>query len=205
MNQMFAEAFPELNVQAPTLMGQTPMQETVLTQLRRQQLHDLAKAYEIVVKPEGTKAEILPALVAAEGSGVFTKPAVHAYWLLKAAYNPDVPHLNNQWGKEPASLKPKPDQTDFRKLQMEGKRLAGVLGHRVSEVGMTKEQLEAAVEQAQKEEKEEQIRVESEGQSAAKSLLGHSGVPGQGGPLDRSETDFTVAEDSGGAGPVNQE
>jgi len=60
-----------------------------LTQLRRQQLHDLARAYGIEVTKDGTKDQILPALIDAEARGVFRGHAKKPYYLEKAMRNPD--------------------------------------------------------------------------------------------------------------------
>ena len=57
--------------------------------MRRIQLVNLARAYEIEVDPDATKDRILPALVAAEQSNVFDEDAKHPAYLLRAAYSPD--------------------------------------------------------------------------------------------------------------------
>lgn len=71
----------------------------MLVQLRRQQLHDLAKAYGIEVTPDAPKDEILPAMVAAETKGVFKGEPKLPEYLAKAAGDPNwekliVPDVN---------------------------------------------------------------------------------------------------------------
>lgn len=99
----FQNAFPEMTAQAPRIAGHQAMPATVLTQLRRQQLHDLAKAYGIPVKVDGTKQEIMPTLIDAESRGVFKGPPVSDYYLQKAARDPD---RRAEWTDEPLPAPP---------------------------------------------------------------------------------------------------
>lgn len=87
----FLDAYPERGAQPPTLPGQTRFTGTVLTQLRRQQLHDLARAYRISVPSDGTKEEILPSLISAERAGVFRTQSPDPYWFAKANRDPENP------------------------------------------------------------------------------------------------------------------
>ena len=85
----FQEAFPERTAAAPTLPGQPTITGTVLTQMRRQQLHDLAKAFRVQVPADGTKDQILPSLVAAEQQGVFRQQPIDPYYFHKAQRDAD--------------------------------------------------------------------------------------------------------------------
>lgn len=52
-------------------------------------MHDLARAYEIPVKSDGTKNEILPAMITAEQDGIFRTHPKHPYYFEKARRDPD--------------------------------------------------------------------------------------------------------------------
>ena len=87
----FKQAFPEATAARPQLPGQPISELTPLDRMRRQQLHDLARAYEIAVPADGTKPQIMPALKAAQSEGIFNKSALHPEFLAKAARNADDP------------------------------------------------------------------------------------------------------------------
>lgn len=75
--------------------------------MRRQQLHDLARAYQISVPPDGTKEEILPSLVSAERAGVFRTRRPDPYWFAKAQRDPDRPEPM-QSGLQPPEAREQP-------------------------------------------------------------------------------------------------
>lgn len=133
--------------------------------LRRQQLHDLAKAFDIPVDPNATKQDILYPLMAAEQRGVFREPAAHPYWLEKAMRDPDGPQtpLTLPYPDVPKKKPGKRGNASFRKLQ----KAAAALG--VATVGMTFKELEDAIKGELTGEGE--IEVHSEG--------GSEGVPGE--------------------------
>ena len=87
------ESFPELRSTPPVLMGETPLPATALTALRRQQLTDLARAFEIEIPDNATKKEMLYPLQAAEQQGVFKTQPKHPWYLLRANRNPDDPYV----------------------------------------------------------------------------------------------------------------
>ena len=89
----FQEMFPELGAQEPVMEGEMPQAPSPLKKMRRQQLHDIARAWEIPVELDGTKPDILPALMAAERSGVFKHPPKHPEYARKAMRNSDEPPL----------------------------------------------------------------------------------------------------------------
>ena len=104
----FATRFPEKGdpvtgrpVQAPQIPGQPVYSDSVLPTLRRQQLADLAVAYNVPVNVSGTKAEILPALIEAEKAGVFRQPPKRPEYLVKAQRNPDEPPVDWQSHRPP--------------------------------------------------------------------------------------------------------
>ena len=63
--------------------------QTPLHRMRRQQLHDLAKAFEIPVENGGTANEILVPLLAAEKEGVFKLPPKHPEFYERAMKDSD--------------------------------------------------------------------------------------------------------------------
>ena len=63
--------------------------QTPLHRMRRQQLHDLAKAYEISVENDGTKENILVPLIAAETEGAFKLPPKHPEFYERAMKDSD--------------------------------------------------------------------------------------------------------------------
>lgn len=87
----FQKVYPELEATAPLMPGEEPQIQTPLHQMRRQQLHDVAMAWEIPVENGGTKQDILPMLLAAERNGKFKEPAVHPEYARKAMRNSDDP------------------------------------------------------------------------------------------------------------------
>ena len=89
----FQESYPELSAPAPVMEGETAQAKTPLHRMRRQQLNDLARAWGIPVELDGTKGAILPALMAAERSGVFQRPPKYPEFARKAMRNSDEPPL----------------------------------------------------------------------------------------------------------------
>ena len=89
----FQEMYPELGAQEPLMEGEMASTPTPLKRMRRQQLHDLARAWDIPVENGGTKETILPALMAAERAGVFKTPPKHPEFARKAMRNSDEPPL----------------------------------------------------------------------------------------------------------------
>lgn len=71
-----------------------PLPTTVLTALRRQQLVDVARAYEINIPAGGTKRQILPSLITAEQQGVFKRPPKNPWYLQKAGRTSDMPYVD---------------------------------------------------------------------------------------------------------------
>lgn len=100
----FQDAFPELQSAPPTRSGQIPMAQTLLTALRRQQLVDLARAYDIPILPGATKNEMLPAMIAQEQQGIFRTPPKRPWYLQKAQQTTDTPHI------------PMPENPDLQKV-----------------------------------------------------------------------------------------
>ena len=86
----FQHPFPELTAQPAHIHGRPRPPSTILNQLSRQQLHDLAKAYGVEVKPNGTKEEIMPSMVVAEQQGIFKGPVKSPYYLEKASRQRDM-------------------------------------------------------------------------------------------------------------------
>ncbi len=90
----FQEKYPELAAPPPLMDGATAQAPTPLHRMRRQQLNDLARGWGIPVELDGTKGAILPALMAAERSGVFQSPPKHPEFARKAMRNSDEPPLS---------------------------------------------------------------------------------------------------------------
>lgn len=94
---MFQEPFPELKARPPVMPGQS-QRDTIVTILgkpidlnecRRQQLYDLARAWDIKVRTGATKQDMLPVLTSAAQSGIFNGPPLDDWWLRKAGRSPD--------------------------------------------------------------------------------------------------------------------
>ena len=84
MTQKWAEAMhPVVEGEALQVFG------TPLHLMRRQQLADVARAWEIPVERGGTKDEILQPLQAAEKGGVFKLPPKHPKFYKKAMRSSD--------------------------------------------------------------------------------------------------------------------
>jgi hypothetical protein len=112
MQMLFLDTFPELTAAPPTLPGEPTRAATVLDQLRRQQLHDLARAFDIDVPKDGTKKEILPPLLAAEASGIFRTQPKRPEYLAKAGRSADEPP-SDEWLKHRIDT----DTMDIRHLR----------------------------------------------------------------------------------------
>lgn len=140
----FTEAFPELMAQAPHIHGTPLPARTVLNRLSRQQLTDLARAYEVSIPQNGTKDEILPAMINAEQAGIFKGPVKSQYHLLKASRDRDK-------RPEPLAL-PDPDlvktaPTNLPASQMSIQELRKRLKDAgISSFQMKREQMEEIVE-----------------------------------------------------------
>ena len=144
----FQDAFPELTAQAPHVHGTPLPAQTVLQRLSRQQLRDLARAYEIEVPRDGTKDDLLPAMISAEKSGIFRQPPKSPYHLEKAARDRDK-------RPEPLSLTDPDLITDsglYRPAsEMEDKELRAILKDaRINTFGMGRKQMEDLVESGAK-------------------------------------------------------
>lgn len=63
--------------------------QTPLHRMRRQQLHYLAKAFDIAVENGGTTKDILVTLLAAESEGAFKLPPKHPEFYEKAMMDSD--------------------------------------------------------------------------------------------------------------------
>ncbi len=140
-------------------------------------MHDLAKAYEIQVKQDGTKSEILPAMIDAETRGVFRQVPVHNYYLKKAAYNSDRPEENTDWGPPPKAPA-KNRNHELRELQKVAKKL-GVAGF-----GMTKVQYQEAIEEAKHAVSEQEETEDGPSEIGADSDLEDAGLQSVGRPVD---------------------
>lgn len=117
--QAFQQRYPELDATPPLIAGEMPQAPTPLNQMRRQQLHDLARAWEIQVPNGGTKKEILPMLIAAEAAGVFQRPAVHPEFARKASRNSDDPPLPKLTSVAPPARMVGPEIPDYGNMDME--------------------------------------------------------------------------------------
>jgi len=106
----FKDAFPEQTVAPPQLPGQPIYSPSVLSGLRLQQLKDLAYAFDITIKKDGTKPEILPALLMAEQEGIFVQPPKRPEYVVKASRSTDDPPVDWQAHAAPSGL-------NFRQLQ----------------------------------------------------------------------------------------
>lgn len=148
----FQEAFPELTAQAPHVHGNPMPSRSKLTQLSRQQLRDLARAYEIEVPKDGTKDQMLPAMINAEQSGIFRGPVKSEYHLMKAARDRDSSR------GIPMTL-PDPDLIEDTGLyrpasEMGDKQIRAILKDAgINTFGMGRKQMEELVESGGKQER----------------------------------------------------
>lgn len=135
------------------------------------------------MKQDGTKPEIMPALVAAEANGAFKQPAIHPYYLRQAAFNPDRPHENNDWGNPPKVKRP--DNTvKYKDMQKRAK----ALGLGMAGVGLKAPELAELIRKAEHEQRQSQSETEG--------ISGHEGVSGGDGQVDESETYRFVEPDN---------
>lgn len=72
-------------------MGETPLPYTKLMACRRQQLVDLARAFDIPIPNGATKDQILPTMITAEQQGIFRTPPKNPYYFHKAHRTSDMP------------------------------------------------------------------------------------------------------------------
>ena len=115
----FQEAFPELKSTAPLLEGEHAADRKYLVDnLRRQQLIDLAAAWNLEIDGNAPKHVILPAMQRAEGKGVFLTPCPHPLMLQRASRKTDDRPLDRaaQAGK-----------TTEEVARLDFKRLGGIL------------------------------------------------------------------------------
>lgn len=124
--------FPERTAVPPRMPGQPVISASVVATARRQQLVDLAKAFNIPIKADGTKAEILPVMVEAEQQGVFREQPKRPEYLVKAMRDPDGPPVD--WESHRA---PELDVNNFHHLQRIAKE------HGVNSFGKGREALQA--------------------------------------------------------------
>ena len=80
---------PAPHAEDALMQGETDVVFWPLSQMRRQQLHDLAQAYEVPVEKDGTKSDILPGMLAAQDAGVFKQPPKHPEFIDKAVRSSD--------------------------------------------------------------------------------------------------------------------
>ena len=106
----FSDVFPERTVAPPQLPGQPIYTASVLNGLRLQQLRDLAYAFDVEIKTDGTKPEVLPAMLAAESAGIFQQQPKRPEFLVKASRSADEPHVD--WQSYAKKAEP-----NFRQLQ----------------------------------------------------------------------------------------
>ncbi len=72
------------------MAGETDVVQWPLDLMRRQQLHSLARAYELPLAGD-TKQEILPGMKAAQKSGLFNQLPKHPKFARKAMQHSDQP------------------------------------------------------------------------------------------------------------------
>ena len=80
---------PAPHAEDALMQGETDVVFWPLHLMRRQQLHDLAQAYEVPVDKGGTTSAILPDLLAAQKAGVFKQHPKHPEFIEKAVRNSD--------------------------------------------------------------------------------------------------------------------
>ena len=133
------------------------------------------------MKKDGTKLEILPALIAGEQQGVFKRPAIHPYYLKKAAWNSDRPSENAEWGAPPRVKRPD-NAGDYRTMQKRAKQLG--LGRTC--IGLKGPELAEAIRKAEYE----------QSQSDPSGVSGHEGFSGQDGSVGEPSPRSAVEQDS---------
>jgi hypothetical protein len=135
-------------------MGEVALPDTPLQRLRLRQLRDLAKAFNIDIDQEATKAQILPALIAAEQRGVFKNVAsADRARLMRANYNSDEGKINfpeaeilelertDEPVKHVLSRPAKPDITAVEEWRQIVARVKEVMGQDYKTFGKKKEEL----------------------------------------------------------------
>ena len=91
----FQEAFPELKSTAPLLEGEHAADRKYLVDnLRRQQLIDLAAAWDLEIDDKAPKHVILIPMREAEGKGIFLTPCPHPLMLARASRKTDDRRLD---------------------------------------------------------------------------------------------------------------
>lgn len=85
----FQQQYPELDATTPLMDGDLPQARTPLNQMRRQQLHDLARAYDLSLGDTDTKEYMMPSMKAAQKSGLFNRPPKHPEFARKAMQHSD--------------------------------------------------------------------------------------------------------------------
>lgn len=101
---------PEADVPAPRIVGQMDFSQSKLALMRRAQLQRIAKGWGIPVKRDGTKDEILPALIAAEAAGIFKRAPKRPFHAWLAQFRPEDPIPPY----DPRSFPDEPDLKDFQ-------------------------------------------------------------------------------------------
>lgn len=103
----FQDAFPELKSTAPLMEGEHSADRKYLVDnLRRQQLIDLAAAWNLEIAENAAKHVILIKMQEAEGQGVFLTPCPNPQLLAKAGRKADNRPLDRaaQAGKTPEEV-----------------------------------------------------------------------------------------------------
>lgn len=122
-------------------MGKPSLPRSPLQSLTREQLSDISVAFGLDVDRDGTKDELLPAILAAEAAGRFQRPAKDPYRLIKASKNADE---WRQWREAglamPAFEMPDEEAAEASGYQMLRQRAKAV---GINTWGKTKPQIEA--------------------------------------------------------------
>ena len=119
----FQQSYPELDAQPPVMAGETATPQTPLKRMRRQQLHDLATAWEIPVENGATKDSMMPMLLAAEKAGTFRLPPKNPEFARKAMRNSDerpLPPLKADECPIGPTVPVKTEMPDYRSMDLEG-------------------------------------------------------------------------------------
>ena len=158
----FQQAFPERGVNPPSLPGETAFQGTDLVNLRRSQLHNIARAWGIHVDPNLTKEEVLHPLIDAERRGVFNNPPESPYYWEMAQRDPDMP-LQPLQTPFPDTPKKRPGErlpggAGFKQLQQTCKAL------KINCVGMSVQEMRDAINKVVNGESEGEVRSEGGGE-----------------------------------------
>jgi hypothetical protein len=103
------------------------MPKSPLNALTREQLSDIAVAFDLDCNRDGTKEEIMPAILQAEASGRFQRPPKDPYRLTKASKNADEWKQWREAGQSmPAFEMPDEEKFSANSIQMLRQRAKGV-------------------------------------------------------------------------------